>query len=167
MSETPEGGSGSGAGGFAPPDGGFESFDSPGSIGGFASATADAPPPPAPLPSFPQPAVPVQPVWPPAQGYAPNLYPAGYYGPPLMRNQTSGMAVAGMVIGITSLVLFWAFLLAPLLAIMGIVFSVIGLSQSSKPGWTGTGMAVAGLVCSGVTAAIWMALAIILATIWT
>ena len=83
----------------------------------------------------------------------------------MFRRQTSGMAVAGMVLGILSLVLFWASLLAPLLAILGIVFSVIGMSQSSKPGWTGMGMAVAGLVCSLVTAAIWVILVVLVASI--
>ncbi|WP_370342154.1 hypothetical protein [Catenulispora sp. MAP5-51] len=83
----------------------------------------------------------------------------------MLRKQTSGLAVTGMVLGILSLLLFWASLLAPLLAILGIVFSLTGISQGSKPGWTGTGMAVAGLVCSLLTAAIWVMLAVILATL--
>jgi hypothetical protein len=92
-------------------------------------------------------------------------YTSGYYGPPMLRKQTSGLAVTGMVLGILSLLLFWASLLAPLLAILGIVFSLTGISQGSKPGWTGTGMALAGLVCSLLTAAIWVMLAVILATL--
>lgn len=136
MSETPQGGHGSGTEGFAPPGGGFT--------------------PPAGGP----------PQYYPAPTYAPPFYPGGYYGAPIvLRPQTSGMAVAGMVFGISSLVLFWASLLGPLLAVMGIVFSAIGMSQSSKPGWTGMGMAVTGLVCSLVTAAIWVFLVILIASL--
>lgn len=83
----------------------------------------------------------------------------------MLRQQTSGMAVAGMVLGILSLLLFWASLLAPLLAILGIVFSTLGMSQSSKPGWTGMGMAVAGLVCSLITAAIWVLIVVVVASV--
>ena len=147
MSDTPHGGQDSGTEGFAPPD------------GGFSPPITNAPQ------YFPSPAyAPHLPHAPHAQ-YAPQLYPGGYYGPPMLRQQTSGMAVAGMVLGILSLLLFWASLLAPLLAIMGIVFSAIGLSQGSKPGWTGTGMAVAGLVCSLITAVIWVLLAIVIASV--
>lgn len=131
MSESPGGGTDSGAEGFAPPD------------SGFAAATRPAP---QPYPFYPG-------------------YTSGYYGPPMLRKRTSGPAVAGMVLGILSLLLFWASLLAPLLAILGIIFSAIGISQGSKPGWTGTGMAVAGLVCSLLTAMIWAMLAIILASL--
>lgn len=167
MSDTPQGGwdsgtegyghggfgPGSGSGGFAAPDG-----------GGFVPPASDAPPTqygiPA-QPSYPQGPYP-QPNYP--QGYAPQLYPGGYYGPPMLRQQTSGMAVTGMVLGILSLVLFWASLLGPLLALLGIVFSSVGLSQSSKQGWTGKGMAIAGLVCSLISMAFWVLLAIAIAS---
>jgi len=151
MSDTPQGGWNSGTEGFGP--GGFAAPDG----GGFVPPTSDAPPtqsaipvqPSYPPPSYPQGSYPQAP-YPqpgPPEGYAPQLYPGGYYGPPMLRQQTSGMAVTGMVLGILSLVLFWASLLGPLLALLGIVFSSLGLSQSSKPGWTGKGMAIAGLVC--------------------
>jgi hypothetical protein len=143
MSDTPEAGPASGDQGFAPPDGGFRAQ------------------PPAPGYSPP-------PGYGPAPGYASQAYSGGYhgyYGPPMLRQQTSGMAVAGMVLGIVSMVLFWASLLGPLLAVLGIVFSSIGLSQSSKPGQTGIGMAVAGLVCSVITLAVWVTLVILIASI--
>jgi hypothetical protein len=141
MSDTPEGGWDSGPEGFAPPDGGSRATD------------VDFAPPAG---SFPGRA---------AQSYPYPAYSSGYYGPPMLRKQTSGLAVAGMVLGILSLLLFWASLLAPLLAVLGITFSVIGLSQSSKPGWTGTGMAVAGMVCSLVTLAIWVALVVVVSSL--
>lgn len=177
MSDTPQGGwdsgtegygsegygpgygPGFGSGGFAAPDG-----------GGFVSPAGDVPPtqaafpvqpPYPPPPSYPQGSY-AQPDYP--QGYAPQLYPGGYYGPPMLRQQTSGMAVTGMVMGILSLVLFWASLLGPLLALLGIVFSSVGLSQSSKPGFTGKGMAIAGLVCSLISMAFWVLLAIAIAS---
>jgi hypothetical protein len=147
MSDTPHGGQGSGTEGFAPPD------------GGFGPPAGNAPQ------YFPSPAyAPHVPHAPHAQ-YAPQLYPAGYYGPPMLRARTSGVAVTGMVLGILSLLFFWAWLLGPLLSVMGIVFSAIGMSQGSKPGWTGTGMAIAGLVCSLITAVIWVFLAILIASV--
>ena len=152
MSDASQGGWGSGTEGFGAPD------------GGFVPPTSDAPPTqygtPA-QPSYPQGSYP-PPNYP--QGYAPQLYPGGYYGPPMIRQQTSGMAVTGMVMGILSLVLFWASLLGPLLALLGIVFSSVGLSQSSKPGFTGKGMAIAGLVCSLISMAFWVLLAIAIAS---
>lgn len=152
MSDTPEGGWDSGPEGFAPPDGGRPA-------GGAAFA-----PPAGSAPERPSQTYPTS--YPSYPGYPPHpAYPSGYYGPPILRQQTSGLAVAGMVLGILSLLLFWASLLAPLLAVLGITFSIIGLSQSSKPGWTGTGMAVTGMVCSLVTIAIWVALVVIVASL--
>ena len=143
--------------------GGFGSFDN-----GFVPPANDAPPtqfavpvqPGYPQPSYPPPSYP-QPSYP----QPPYPQPGGYYGSPMLRQQTSGMAVAGMVLGILSLVLFWASLLAPLLALLGIIFSSVGMSQGSKPGWTGKGMAIAGLVCSLITAAVWVLLVIAVASI--
>jgi hypothetical protein len=85
----------------------------------------------------------------------------------MLRPRTSGMAIAGMVLGICSMVLFWAWLLGPLLSVTGIVLSAIGMSQGSKPGWTGKGMAIAGLVCSLITAAIWVFLVIFITSVLT
>jgi hypothetical protein len=94
------------------------------------------------------------------------MYPGGYYGPPMMVQKTNGMAVTGMVIGILSLVLFWASLLGMLLAVLGIIFSSIGISQCGKTGQAGKGMAIAGLVCSLIAAAFWVAVVIIVASVF-
>ncbi|MEZ0113007.1 hypothetical protein ABH920_007032 [Catenulispora sp. EB89] len=172
MSDTSQGGWDSGPEGYGPGfgSGGFAAPD-----GGFVPPSSDAPPTQAAMPvppQYPQGSYP-PPNYPPSnyppsnypQGYAPQLYPGGYYGPPMLRQQTSGMAVTGMVMGILSLVLFWASLLGPLLALLGIVFSSVGLSQSSKPGFTGKGMAIAGLVCSLISMAFWVLLAIAVASL--
>jgi len=83
----------------------------------------------------------------------------------MLRQQTSGMAVAGMVLGILSLLLFWAWLLGPALSVTGVVFSAVGISQGSRPGWTGKGMAIAGLVCSLISAGVWVFLVIVVASL--
>jgi len=177
MSDTGAGGPGSGTEGFTPPGDGYAP---PGyALPSYAQpsyAQHDAVPPgyaqhdavPPGYASPTQDMVPVQQMFPTSFSAAPQyfgpqppqLYPGGYYGPPMLRPQTSGMAVAGMVTGIGSMLLFWVPLLAPVLAIMGLVFSGMGISQSSRQGWTGTGMAIAGLVCSAITAVIWVLLVI-------
>lgn len=163
MSEIPHGGQGSGPEGFAPP-------------GDYGPPIGDAPqyfPSPAYAPQPPQPPQPPHGQYPPNAPYPPNTqyppqpYPGGYYGPPMLRQQTSGMAVAGMVLGILSLLFFWAWVLGPVLSVAGIVFSAVGMSQGSKPGWTGKGMAIAGLVCSLITAAIWVFLVIVVTSLLT
>ena len=102
----------------------------------------------------------------PGPGYGQQMYPGGYYGPPMMAQKTNGMAVTGMVIGILSLVLFWASLLGVLLAILGIIFSGIGISQCSKQGQAGKGMAIAGLVCSLIAATFWVVVVIVVASVF-
>jgi len=102
-----------------------------------------------PPPSIPpQPPAPYQPPMPygmPMYGYAP--YPMA---PPL---QTSGMAVAGMVVGIVALVFFWVPFFDVVAALTAVGLSWAGMVQAGKPGWTGQGMGIAGLVC-GIIAAI-------------
>lgn len=121
------------------------------------------PPPPQPMPQYG--AQPPAPGYGPGPGYPPQMYPGGYYGPPMMVPKTNGMAVAGMVIGILSLVLFWASLLGVLLAVLGIIFSSIGISQCNRTGQAGKGMAIAGLVCSLIAAAFWVAVVVIVASV--
>ena len=80
------------------------------------------PPPPPPLPG-------------PGPEYAyPAFYPLSARG-----RRTSGLAVASMVLGIV-----WVYWIGSLLAV---VFGHIALAQMKRdPGFTGRGMAVAGLV---------------------
>jgi hypothetical protein len=61
------------------------------------------------------------------------------------------MAIAGMVLGILSILLCWiAFFDIPLI-VLGIIFSVLGLG-AAKRGASGRGMAIAGLTCAIVGA---------------
>lgn len=81
--------------------------------------------------------------------YAPQPYPVVAY--PMLR--TSGMAVAGMVIGIVALVTFWVPFVDLLLGFLAIGLSWAGMVQGGRPGYTGKGMGIAGLVC-GIIAVI-------------
>jgi hypothetical protein len=79
----------------------------------------------------------------------------------MVARKTNGMAVTGMVLGIISLVLFFVWFLAPVLAVLGIIFSGLGISQCNRLGQDGKGMAVAGLVCSLISAAFWTLLVVL------
>lgn len=73
------------------------------------------------------------------------------------------MAVAGLVLGIMAIVISFIpciGLLAIMPAILGIIFSVVGLSQAKKTG-QGKGMAIAGLVLS-LLAIAWIPIFILL-----
>jgi hypothetical protein len=63
------------------------------------------------------------------------------------QQQGNGLAVAGMVLGILALVLFFFWPLAILLGLLGIIFGALGISKAGKIGGKGKGMAIAGLVC--------------------
>jgi hypothetical protein len=57
------------------------------------------------------------------------------------------MAVAGLVLGILALLFcFGSFLDVPFV-VLGIVFSTLGMSEG-RPGGSGRGLAIAGLVCA-------------------
>ena len=58
----------------------------------------------------------------------------------------NGLAVAGFVCALVSLVFFWVPGLNFVLWVLGIVFSAVGLNRANKQGGTGKGLAVAGLV---------------------
>jgi len=111
-------------------------------------------PPSAPVPQQPwgTQQYPVQPYAPQqygAQPYVSQPYPVAAY--PML--QTSGMAVAGMVVGIVALVLFWVPFVDLVLGFLAIGLSWGGMIQADRPGYTGKGMGIAGLVC-GIIAVI-------------
>lgn len=61
-----------------------------------------------------------------------------------MDSRTNGMAIAGLVLGIVSIVFNFIYALVALIAgVAGIIVSVKAMKSSS-----GKGMAIAGLVCS-------------------
>ena len=81
--------------------------------------------------------------------------PAGGY-PPAAAPQQNGMAIAGMVLGIASLALFWLSYIATVIGVVGLILSIIGLNKSKTMGGVGRGMAMAGIITSslGIVASI-------------
>src|SRR6476660_8325803 len=100
----------------------------------------------------------------PQQGYAP---PAGYaaqegqgavptaqvggggawqppYAAPMVSPPTSGMAVASLVCGVL-------FFIPIIPAILAVIFGIIALSQTRNGRASGRGLAIAGLICGGVS----------------
>lgn len=86
--------------------------------------------------------IPVQPAWQPQQypGYA--AVPVAY---PMLR--TSGLCVAGMIVGILALLGFWIPFGDILMGLLAIGLSWAGMAQAAKPEFTGRGMGIAGLIC--------------------
>ncbi len=91
----------------------------------------------------------------PNSGYSMNGQPAGNpygqpagnpYGQPPSQQEGQGMAIAGMILGIISLVCCCSGYIALVIGIVGFVLSLVVLLQK-KPG---KGMAIAGIVCSAV-----------------
>lgn len=83
----------------------------------------------------------------PVPGYPPS-YPPAFASPyPGPQTAGNGKAVAGLVLGILSLGLFFLTALDVPLIVLGIVFSVLGL-RAAKRGEGRRTMALAGLICS-------------------
>ncbi len=94
------------------------------------------------------------------------VQPAVVYGNPvaLVQQKTNGLAVTGMVMGIISLVFFWAYIFGLIVAILAVIFSAAGISQTGKRNEGGKGMAIAGLVCGLIALTFWLILAITIAS---
>ena len=58
--------------------------------------------------------------------------------------QGNGMAVAGFVLSLISL------LCCGFLSVLGLIFSILGLSKSSKVGGKGKGLSIAGIIMSSI-----------------
>ncbi len=84
---------------------------------------------------------------------------AQYQAAPAVGRRTSGMAIAGMVLGILSFLLNFIWFIPSILAI---IFSAIGLVQTGQGRNTGgRGMAIAGLICGIIAALIWIPIFVI------
>ena len=131
-------------------------------VGGSSAGIGTAVPAPAPAVSVPAPAPAVS-VPPPGAAPAPAPAPAPQpHGQPSHQpypqnaaapvgSQANSMALAGMICGIVSLVMLCCCYGLPF-NILGIVFSIIGLNKANKtPNKDGKGMAIAGLICSGIS----------------
>lgn len=120
-----------------------------------------------PTPQYDAGTTPYQPINPygaPASPYgAPNPPPIGQYNvyggaagyPPV--KPTNGMAITGFVLSLAGLIPY----LGALLAIGGMVFSLIGMSQTKRTGEGGRGLAIAGVCISGVILALYVVAVII------
>ncbi len=66
----------------------------------------------------------------------------------IVQSQGNGLAVASLVLGILSILFVWIpfiGLVAWILALIGLVLGLVGMSRP-----TGRGMALAGSICSGI-----------------
>jgi hypothetical protein len=78
------------------------------------------------------------------------------------QGKSNGFAIAGLVCGILAVILGWTIFFGGILAILAIVFSVLGLHKVKvDPALGGKGMALAGLICGiiGVIEAAFMLIA--------
>jgi Domain of unknown function (DUF4190) len=89
---------------------------------------------------------------PPQPGIAWGATPPGWAAPAYTQAAPgNGMAVASLVLGITSIVFCWWGLATLAQVVLAIVFGCIGTSRASR-GARGRGLAIAGLVCGCVGA---------------
>ena len=83
----------------------------------------------------------------PASYGAPPPPPYHAYGAPPTGN---GKAVAALVLGIVSLVMFWLIFIDAIFIILALIFGILALTESRAKNGSGRGMAIAGLVCAGL-----------------
>lgn len=97
------------------------------------------------LPALPAepPRTPPQPPW-----SEPPPLPYGYAVQP--ATPTSGLAVAALIVGLASLVLWWIPLVGWLLPVAAIAFGVVGINQTADGAQQGRGMAIAGVVLGSI-----------------
>ncbi|HEU0031944.1 MAG TPA: DUF4190 domain-containing protein [Kofleriaceae bacterium] len=69
---------------------------------------------------------------------------------PPQQQGGNGLAIAGMVLGIIGLVLFWVPFLSWVLALLAIVFGAIGMNKAKRV-MRGKGMAMTGLILGIIT----------------
>ena len=112
-------------------------------------------------------AQPVQPVQ-PAYGYQPQPTQPVYGYAPVQPAKVpgKGLGIAGMVLGIISIVFLCIADTVTLIGgILGLILSGIGLSKAKAAGMK-NGMAVAGIVCSCISIGLWLCAVIFLASLF-
>lgn len=72
--------------------------------------------------------------------------------PVAITPKSNGLCVAGLVLGILAIVLFWVPVFGLILGVVGAVLSGVGIAVVKRPGevQAGFGMALAGLIMSGL-----------------
>ncbi|MCO7127879.1 DUF4190 domain-containing protein [Sporolactobacillus shoreicorticis] len=68
------------------------------------------------------------------------------------QNQVNGKAIAGMVLGITAIIIPYA---GFILGILGIIFSIKAMNEIEQYGQQGRGLAITGLVTSIISISIY------------
>lgn len=112
----------------------------------WASPYGDQPHSPAGGPPYPYPPPPPPGQWGPP---APPPY-HGYVQP----KTTNGRAIAALALGIASIVFSVLSFFDAVFVVLGLIFSLIAISETKAPGTRGRGMAIAGLICTIVGAAL-------------
>lgn len=84
-----------------------------------------------------------------AQPYPTPPHYAQQYPQPKTGN---GKAVAGLVLGILAIVFCWTSFIDVVFVALGVIFALLGLSESKRIAGGGRGMAIGGLVCALVGA---------------
>jgi hypothetical protein len=82
-----------------------------------------------------------------------------FQGAAAPQQEGNGLAVAGMVLGILALVLFWFPFVNFILALLSIIFGAIGMSKGKRVG-KGRGMGIAGLICGVISLALSIAIVV-------
>ncbi len=73
--------------------------------------------------------------------------PYSAYGQPQPGH---GKAVAALVLGIVSIVMFWLIFFDAIFIVLALIFGLVALSESKSRNGNSKGMAIAGLVCAGI-----------------
>ena len=81
--------------------------------------------------------------------------------PPPTVQPTNGLAVAALVLGILSIVMFWIPFLGWIPVVVGLVLGLVAMQQPY-----GRGMALAGVVCSSIALALKLLFWVFLASIF-
>jgi hypothetical protein len=133
--------------------------------GGYPPSSGPYTPPPY---SQPQPGfAPQAGSYPPQQPYAPAQYQQPGYAPQPgfvavpVSEPGAGMAVASLVLGILSIVTFWAWFLVVPLSVVGIIMGALGRRSISR-----RGLAIAGLICSIIGLAVFLIVYIAIGVWW-
>ncbi|MBI1758516.1 MAG: DUF4190 domain-containing protein [Actinobacteria bacterium] len=77
-------------------------------------------------------------------------YATGGYGYPPPAKGGSGMAIAALVLGIVSIVLSFTIWVGAIAGIVGLILGIVGISHAKRPGGSGRGVAIAGVVTSAL-----------------
>ena len=86
------------------------------------------------------------------------------YQAPAPQQKTSGMAIAGMVLGIVGIVFACCRGFGIVAAIPGLIFSILSKKKIAQTGQKGSGQALAGIICSAI--GIVLAALVIILDIW-